>query len=135
MTMTDPVADMLTRIRNGLKARFEKVDIPTSTLKVEIARILKEEGYINDYKVKKTTDYNKQGVLRIYLKYDGDKNSIISGIKRVSKPGLRIYSKKDSIPRVMDGLGIAILTTPKGVLTDKKAKEFNTGGEVLCYVW
>lgn len=132
MTMTDPIADMLTRIRNGLKAEFEKVDVPSSRLKVEIARILKEEGYISNYKV---IEDNKQGILRIYLKYDDKKRSVISGLKRVSKPGLRIYSKKDSIPKVMSGLGIAILSTSKGILTDRTARTKGVGGEVLCFVW
>ncbi len=132
MTMTDPIADMLTRIRNGLMARFDKVDIPSSNIKVEIARILKEEGYISNYKVIKD---DKQGILRVFLKYDDNKRAIISGIKRVSRPGLRIYTQRDSIPRVMNGMGIAILSTSKGVMTDKKAREASVGGEVLCYVW
>ncbi len=132
MTMTDPIADMLTRIRNGLMARFDKVDIPSSNIKVEIARILKEEGYISNYKV---INDDKQGILRVFLKYDDNKRAIISGIKRVSRPGLRIYTQRDSIPRVMNGMGIAILSTSKGVMTDKKAREASVGGEVLCYVW
>lgn len=132
MTMTDPIADMLTRIRNAIQARFDKVDIPSSKIKVEIVRVLKEEGYISDYKVIRD---NKQGILRIYLKYDEAKRSAISGLKRVSKPGLRVYRDKDSIPKVINGLGIAILSTSKGILTDKKARKIGIGGEVLCFVW
>ena len=130
--MTDPIADMLTRIRNAIQARFERVDIPSSKIKVEIARTLKEEGYISDYKVIRD---NKQGILRIYLKYDENKRSAISGLKRVSKPGLRIYRDKDSLPKVMSGLGIAIISTSKGILTDREARRMGVGGEVLCFVW
>ena len=132
MTMTDPIADMLTRIRNAIQARFEKVDIPSSKMKVEIARILKEEGYINDYKVIRD---NKQGILRVYLKYDENRRSAIAGLKRVSKPGRRIYKDRESLPKVMSGLGIAIISTSKGVLTDRQARKIGVGGEVICYVW
>lgn len=132
MVMTDPIADMLTRIRNANSAKHDSVDIPVSKLKVEVARILKEEGYVRDYKV---IDDGKQGVLRIYLKYGPNKKLVISGIKRISKPGLRVYAKKDEIPRVLGGLGIAILSTSKGVMTDRAARQLGVGGEVLCYVW
>lgn len=130
--MTDPFADMLTRIRNANKAKFKKVDMPSSNLKVNVAKILKDEGYIKNYKVIKD---NKQGILTIYLKYDEENNSVITGLKRVSKPGRRIYVKNDKIPKVLTGLGINILSTPKGILTDKKARESNVGGELLCSVW
>ncbi|MEW6614722.1 MAG: 30S ribosomal protein S8 [Thermodesulfobacteriota bacterium] len=130
--MTDPFADMLTRIRNANKAKFKKVDMPSSNLKVSVAKILKDEGYIKNYKVIKDS---KQGVLTIYLKYDDENNTVITGLKRISKPGRRVYVKKDKIPRVLTGLGINILSTPKGILTDKKARESNVGGELLCSVW
>lgn len=132
MVMTDPIADMLTRIRNASSARHDTVDVPTSKLKMEVARILKEEGYIRDYKL---VDDGKHGFIRIYLKYGPDKTAVISGIKRISKPGLRVYAKKDEIPRVLGGLGIAILSTSQGVMTDKAARAKQIGGEVLCYVW
>lgn len=130
--MTDPFADMLTRIRNANKARFKKVDMPSSNLKVSVAKILKDEGYIKNYKVIKDS---KQGILTIYLKYDGENNTVIAGLKRISKPGRRVYVKKDKIPKVLTGLGINILSTPRGILTDKKARESNVGGELLCSVW
>ena len=130
--MTDPFADMLTRIRNANKAKFKKVDIPSSNLKVSVAKILKDEGYIKNHKVIKDT---KQGILTIYLKYDGENNTVIAGLKRISKPGRRVYVKKDKIPKVLTGLGINILSTPRGILTDKKARESNVGGELLCSVW
>jgi len=130
--MTDPFADMLTRIRNANKAKFKKVDMPSSNLKVSVAKILKDEGYIKNHKVIKDT---KQGILTIYLKYDGENNTVIAGLKRISKPGRRVYVKKDKIPKVLTGLGINILSTPRGILTDKKARESNVGGELLCSVW
>ena len=130
--MTDPFADMLTRIRNANKAKFKKVDMPSSNLKVSVAKILKDEGYIKNHKVIKDT---KQGILTIYLKYDGENNTVITGLKRISKPGRRVYVKKDKIPKVLTGLGINILSTPRGILTDKKARESNVGGELLCSVW
>ena len=130
--MTDPFADMLTRIRNANKSKFKKVDMPSSNLKVSVAKILKDEGYIKNYKVIKD---NKQGILTIYLKYDDENNTVITGIKRISKPGRRVYVKKDKIPKVLTGLGINILSTPRGILTDKKARESNVGGELLCSVW
>lgn len=133
MVMTDPLADMLTRIRNANKAKHEKVDVPTSNLKAQIARILKEEGYIKNYKLIKD---GRQGILRIYLKYEGDrKNPVINGLKTISRPGLKCYVKKEKIPQVLRGLGTAILSTSKGVLTDKEARKLNVGGELLCEVW
>jgi small subunit ribosomal protein S8 len=132
MGMTDSIADMLTRMRNANKAKFEKVDVPSSRLKVNIAKILRDEGYIKDYKV---IEDKKQGILRIFLKYDVKKNTIISGLKRVSKPGLRIYSNAKDIPSVKSGTGLAILSTSRGVITDREAKRLNVGGEVLCLVW
>lgn len=131
MTMTDPIADMLTRIRNAIMVKANEVSIPSSNMKVEIAKILKEEGYINNFKVE---DDNKQGILKLSLKYYKGK-SVISGLERVSKPGRRVYCGADEIPRVMNGLGIAIISTSKGILTDKKCRELRVGGEVLCYIW
>jgi small subunit ribosomal protein S8 len=132
MSMTDPLADMFTRIRNGSKAKFEKVDLPSSQLKREVAKILKEEGFIKNYKV--ITDDRKHEVIRIFLKYDEARKGIIH-IRRVSKPGRRIYTKSDRIPSVMGGLGRSILSTPKGVVTDKSARKAHVGGEVLCHIW
>ncbi|MEW6570808.1 MAG: 30S ribosomal protein S8 [Nitrospirota bacterium] len=131
MMLTDPIADMLTRVRNAMRIRSEKVDIPISKMKLEMAKILKEEGFIKAYKILKD---RKQGILRIILKYV-DNESVISGLKRVSRPGRRVYVGSDNIPRVMGGLGIAILTTSKGILTDKACKNERVGGEVLCYIW
>ncbi len=133
MGMSDPLADMLTRIRNANKAKQEKVDIPASNLKIQIARILKDEGYLKNYKVVKD---GKQGVLRIYLKYEGEtKFPVLSGLQRVSRPGLRRYVRGNEIPMVMRGLGVSILSTSKGVVTDKEARKMNIGGELLCSVW
>ncbi len=132
MSMTDPLADMFTRIRNGSKAKFEKVDVPSSRFKREVAKILKEEGFIKNYKV--VTDDQKHEVVRIFLKYDENRKGIIR-IRRISKPGRRIYSQSDDIPSVMGGLGVSILSTSKGVLTDKNARKANVGGEILCHVW
>lgn len=132
MSMSDPLADMLTRIRNAVKVRHESVAIPTSNTKVEIARVLKEEGFITDYQVQ---EEKNQGTLTIALKYDPEGGSVIQGIQRVSKPGLRQYAKADAIPNVLNGLGIAIVSTSKGILTDKNAKVQNAGGEILCEVW
>lgn len=129
--LTDPIADMLTRIRNATRIKAEKVDVPISRMKLEIAKILKEEGFIKGYKILRD---KKQGVLRIVLKYV-DNESVISGMQRVSKPGRRVYLGKNEIPRVMGGLGIAILTTSKGILSDKECRLEGVGGEVLCYVW
>jgi small subunit ribosomal protein S8 len=130
--MTDPIADLLTRIRNGAMAKLQKVDIPSSNMKVGIVNVLKNEGYIKNYKL---ISDQKQGVLRIYLKYINDSDSVISEIKRVSKPGGRRYVKSDKIPSVKQGLGIAILSTSKGLLTDKVARETGVGGELICTVW
>ena len=130
--LTDPIADMLTRIRNALMAGHQTVDIPASNMKKAIAQILKDEGYIKDFIV---VDDKKQGIITIYLKYVGYKKPAITGMKRISKPGRRVYCSKDEIPRVLSGMGISILSTSSGVITGKKAKELGVGGEVLCYVW
>ena len=132
MVMTDPVADMLTRIRNASSVKHDSVDIPGSKFKTELARILKDEGFIREYKF---IEDDKQGSLRIYLKYGAQKERVITGIKRISKPGLRVYANKDDIPRVLGGLGVAVLSTSTGVMTDKKARKHGVGGEVVCYVW
>ena len=132
MKLTDPVADMLARIRNAISARHQKVDVPTSKLKVEIARILKEEGYIANYKA---TEEEGHSVVRIYLKYDGNNEAAISNVERVSRPGCRVYVRRTEIPRVLGGLGINILTTPRGVMTGQQARKQGVGGEVLCEVW
>ena len=132
MSMTDPLADMFTRIRNGSKANFDKVDVPSSKLKREVAKILKEEGFIKNFKVVTEDDSNE--MIRIFLKYDQNRKGIIH-IKRVSKPGRRVYVGSEQIPSVMSGLGISILSTPKGILADKSARKANVGGEVLCSVW
>ncbi|MDY6904206.1 MAG: 30S ribosomal protein S8 [Thermodesulfobacteriota bacterium] len=132
MTMTDPIADMLTRIRNAGKARHHRVEIPGSKLKVEIAKILKQQGYIKNYKFIKD---NKQGILRVYLKYDKTQQHVIYGIERVSKAGRRVYAKNKDVVPVLNGMGIAILSTSKGVMTDKQAMQEKVGGEVLCNVW
>jgi len=130
--MTDPIADMLTRIRNANQMRYKEVEVPASKIKVEIARILKEEGFINDYKIKKN---NVQNIINLNLKYADNKTRVITGLKRISKPGLRVYAAACDIPRVLNGLGIAIISTSKGIMTDKKAREANLGGEVIAYVW
>jgi small subunit ribosomal protein S8 len=133
MGMTDPMADMLSRLRNANKAKHEKVDIPASNLKVHLARILREEGYIKNYKLIKD---GKQGILRIYLKYEGEtKKQVIKGIKAVSRPGLRRYVPSREIPYVLRGLGISILSTSRGVLTDREARKLKVGGELICSVW
>lgn len=133
MGMTDPVADMLSRIRNASKARHEKVDIPASNIKIQVARILKDEGFLKNYKVIKD---GKQGMVRVYLKYEGEtKRQVISGIRVVSKPGRRRYVKSGEIPLVLRGLGLSILSTSKGILTDKEARKLNVGGELLLSVW
>lgn len=132
MGMTDPIADMLTRIRNGSKARKKWVDMPASKLKKELARILSEEHFIDRFTY---ADDNKQGVLRIFLKYERNEMPIIQGIQRVSKPGLRKYSRAIDLPRVLNGLGVAIVSTSSGVMTDQTARKKGVGGEVICYVW
>ena len=131
MNMTDPIADMLTRIRNAIMARHARVMVPASTMKVAIAQILKEEGYVKDYDVVRDSP---QGTIRITLRYI-DKRPVMSQLKRVSKPGLRVYTRRDSIPRVRGGLGTAILSTPQGLMTGRKAYQLGLGGEVVCYVW
>ena len=131
MQITDPIADMLTRIRNANTAKHETVDIPASNMKKAIAEILNDEGYIKGYQI---IEDGKQGVIRITLKYAG-KEKVISGIQRVSKPGLRMYAPADELPRVLKGLGIAIISTSKGIMTDKKARQEHIGGEVLAFVW
>ena len=132
MQITDPVADMLTRIRNASSAKHETVDVPASNLKKAIAQILLDEGYIKSFEM---VDNGNQGVLHITLKYMAKKAPVISGLKRVSKPGLRIYAGAEELPKVLKGLGIAIISTSKGVMTDKKARELHIGGEVLAFVW
>ncbi len=130
--VTDPIADMLTRIRNANQMRYKEVEVPASKMKLEIARILKEEGFIHDYKVKKN---DVQSILVLYLKYSDKKERVITGLKRISKPGLRVYAKAEELPRVLNGLGIAIVSTSKGVMTDKQARRESLGGEVLAFVW
>jgi len=132
MSMSDPLADMLTRIRNAVMAKFDSVEMPTSTVKVDVAKVLKSEGYIGNYTV---VPGKIQGTLKIDLKYGPSNESVITGIKRVSKPGLRQYAKADALPKVLNGLGIAIISTSKGVVTDKAARALNTGGEIICEVW
>lgn len=132
MVMTDPVADFLTRIRNGNMVMHETVEIPSSKIKLAIAGIMKEEGYIKDYEYVKD---GKQGVIRVYLKYGPNKEKVITGIKRISKPGLRVYVKRDEIPKVLGGLGTAVISTSQGLMSDKKARKIGVGGEVLCYIW
>jgi small subunit ribosomal protein S8 len=134
MNMSDPIADMLTRIRNGVSARHDYVNIPASKLKLAIADVLKTEGFIRDYEVTEG-DRGPQKTLRVELSYTGKKEPVLSGIQRVSKPGLRVYVEKREIPRVYGGLGIAILSTPKGVMTGREARRQQVGGEILCYVW
>jgi small subunit ribosomal protein S8 len=132
MHITDPIADMLTRIRNANSAKHETVDIPASNMKKAIAQILLDEGYIASYKV---IEDEKQGVIRVTLKYGENKTQVITGLRRVSKPGLRIYSNVEEMPKVMKGLGIAIVSTSKGIMTDREARKLNVGGEVLAFVW
>lgn len=132
MTMTDPIADMLTRIRNANVAGHSVVDIPASKMKKSIAGILKEEGYIDNFEV---VEDSKQGTIKVTLKYGAEKERVISGIKKISKPGLKTYAKASDIPKVLGGLGIAIISTSKGVISDKEARKLGVGGEVICYVW
>lgn len=132
MVMTDPIADFLTRIRNANTAMKDSVEVPASKMKKAIAGILKEEGYIRDWEF---IEDSHQGVIRVYLKYGEKREHVISGLKRISKPGLRVHVGKEDVPRVLNGLGIAIITTPQGVITDKQAREAGVGGEVICYVW
>ncbi|MDF0727564.1 30S ribosomal protein S8 [Cytobacillus sp. S13-E01] len=132
MVMTDPIADMLTRIRNANMVRHEKLEIPASKIKRDIAEILKREGFVRDVEY---VEDNKQGIIRIFLKYGANNERVITGLKRISKPGLRVYAKADEVPRVLNGLGIAIISTSQGVFTDKEARQKQAGGEVLGYVW
>jgi len=132
MSMSDPLADMLTRIRNAVMAKFDTVDMPASKTKANIAKVLMEEGFINDYQI---AQEGVQGVLTITLKYGPNKEPVINGIKRVSKPGLRRYAKAGAIPKVLSGLGVSIISTSKGIITDKTARALNTGGEIICEVW
>ncbi len=130
--VNDPIADMLTRIRNANQMRYLEVEVPASKIKVEIARILKEEGFVSDYKIKKNP---VQNIIVLNLKYGEKKERVITGLKRISKPGLRVYAKAEEVPRVLNGLGIAILSTSKGIMTDKEARKQTLGGEVLAYIW
>ena len=130
--VTDPIADMLTRIRNANVVKMDTVDIPASNMKKSIADILYNEGFIESYEM---VDDSKQGVIRVKMKYGLERERVISGLKRISKPGLRVYARRDQVPKVLGGLGIAILSTSKGVVTDKKARQKGVGGEVLCYIW
>lgn len=130
--MTDPIADMLTRIRNGSDARHDSVDVPASNVKKELAKILLDEGFVRSYDV---IEDGKQGIIRVDLKYGAENQKVISGIKRISKPGLRVHVKADEVPRVLGGLGIAVISTSKGIITDKIARREGVGGEVVCYVW
>ncbi|MCM3620439.1 30S ribosomal protein S8 [Sutcliffiella horikoshii] len=132
MVMTDPIADMLTRIRNANMVRHEKLELPASTIKKEVAEILKREGFVRDVEF---IEDNKQGIIRIFLKYGANNERVITGLKRISKPGLRVYAKANEVPRVLNGLGIAIISTSQGVITDKEARQKQAGGEVLAYVW
>jgi small subunit ribosomal protein S8 len=132
MSMTDPIADMLTRIRNAGNARFDKVDIPASRMKISLAKIFKEEGFIKNYKVIKD---NRQGILRVYLKYSEQQEPLIQGLRRVSRPGRRVYTGHEELPRVQGGLGVAVISTSQGVVTDRQARKLQVGGEVLCEIW
>ena len=132
MQITDPIADMLTRIRNANSSKHETVNVPSSKIKLEIAKIMLEEGYIAGYEV---IEDGLQGIIKVTLKYGPNKQSVITGLKRISKPGLRVYASKDELPRVLRGLGIAIISTSKGIMTDKKARSENIGGEVLAFIW
>ncbi|MCM3570080.1 30S ribosomal protein S8 [Neobacillus mesonae] len=132
MVMTDPIADMLTRIRNANMVRHEKLEVPASNIKKEIAEILKREGFVRDVEY---IDDDKQGIIRIFLKYGANNERVITGLKRISKPGLRVYAKSNEVPRVLNGLGVALVSTSQGVVTDKEARAKQIGGEVLAYVW
>jgi len=132
MTMTDPVADMLTRIRNAIIASYDTVEVPSSKIKINIVKVLKFEGYIRNYKI---VGDSKEDIIVIYLKYNEDKSPVIKGLKKISKPSCRIYSRCKKIPRVLDGLGINIISTSKGIMTDREARRTGTGGEIICSVW
>ncbi len=132
MTMTDPIADMLTRVRNASSVQHDTVDIPASNIKKAIARILLEEGYIKGYDV---IEDGKQGLIRMQLKYGKNGEKVITGIKKISKPGMRVYADRNNVPKVLNGIGISVISTSKGIVTDKQARELGVGGEVICYVW
>lgn len=132
MVMTDPIADFLTRIRNANTVCHDKVEAPASRVKKAIASILKEEGFVKDFEF---IDDGKQGIIRLYLKYGENRMRVITGIKRISRPGLRVYARKDAVPKVLGGLGIAIISTSHGIMTDRRARKEGLGGEVLCYIW
>ncbi|CEG24408.1 30S ribosomal protein S8 [Planococcus massiliensis] len=132
MTMTDPIADMLTRIRNANMVRHEKLELPASNVKKEIAEVLKREGFVRDVEY---VEDDKQGMIRIFLKYGANNERVITGLKRISKPGLRVYAKTDEVPRVLNGLGIALVSTSQGLVTDKEARAKKIGGEIIAYVW
>ncbi|MDR3288705.1 MAG: 30S ribosomal protein S8 [Peptococcaceae bacterium] len=132
MSMSDPIADFLTRIRNAGMVYHDKVEAPASRVKKDLAELLKNEGYIKD--VEYVTD-NKQGIIRMYLKYGPNRERVITGLKRISRPGLRVYAKRDEIPKVLGGLGVAVISTSKGIMSDKQARQLGLGGEVICYIW
>lgn len=132
MVVSDPIADLLTRIRNANTANHDRVEVPGSKMKKAIVQILKDEGFVRDFE---WIDNGHQGVIRVYLKYGPSKTKVISGLRRISRPGLRVYAKRDQVPRVLGGLGIAVLSTSHGLMTDKKARQEGLGGEVLCYIW
>lgn len=132
MVMTDPIADFLTRIRNANTVRQDKVEVPASRIKQGLANILKDEGFIKDVEY---IEDGKQGILRLYLKYGSNREKVITGLKRISKPGLRVYARKDQVPKVLGGLGVAVVSTSKGLMTDKQARKEGLGGEILCYIW
>lgn len=132
MSMSDPIADFLTRIRNAGMVYHEKVEIPASSVKKALAELLKQEGFIKNYEL---LEDNKQGVLRLYLKYGENRKRVITGIKRISRPGLRVYAQKDQLPKVLGGLGVAVISTSKGIMPDRQARKEGLGGEVICYIW
>jgi len=132
MSQSDPIADMLSIIRNGLERKKENVNVPASNMKIEIVKILRDEGYIRDYEIEED---RKQGIIKINLKYRDKNQPAVNGLQRISKPGRRVYCDKDNIPKVLDGIGVAVISTSKGIITDRKAEEFGVGGEVICYIW
>lgn len=135
MQITDPIADMLTRIRNANSVHHDKVDVPASKTKKAIAQILKNEGFVRDFEVMKKDEKDVQGTIRIVLKYGSNQEKVITGLKRISKPGLKVYVKSEQLPKVLGGLGVALISTSQGIMTDKEARKANLGGEVLAYVW
>lgn len=132
MVVSDPIADLLTRIRNANTVNHDRIEVPGSKMKKAIVQILKEEGFVRDFE---WVDNGHQGIIRVYLKYGPNKSKVISGLRRISRPGLRVYAKKDQVPKVLGGLGVAVLSTSQGIMTDKKARQTGLGGEVLCYIW